>query len=66
MTDEAKETPAKTLDQHAADLDAWLAERGLAPMIVARGRVSGALSPIADFMPATHDATFILQPTKQR
>lgn len=55
-------TTTKTLDQHAADLDAWLAERGLVPLVVAQGKVTGALAPIADFMPASHLATWILQP----
>lgn len=62
MTDKESNEAPKTLDRHAAELDAWLKERGLVPVVVARGRVSGGLSPIDDFMPATHDAVFTLQP----
>lgn len=65
-TEETQETqPAKTLDQHAAELDAWLQARGLVPMVVARGKRTGALSSIDDFMPDTHAATFILQPVRR-
>lgn len=55
----------KTLDQHAADLDAWLKERGLQPIVVARGIRTGALVPVDDFMPDTHVATFVLQPVQK-
>jgi hypothetical protein len=58
-------TPTKTLDQHAADLDAWLKARGLVPVVVARGNVTGSLTRIEDFMPASHAATFILKPVSR-
>ena len=52
--------PTKTLEQHQADLNQWLQERGLVPVVVAVGKYTGTPSPIADFMPRTHDAQFFL------
>lgn len=63
MSEQIEATPApptKTLEQHQADLNQWLQERGLVPMVVAVGKRTGAPSAIADFMPPTHDAQFIL------
>lgn len=62
---ELTEQTTKTLDQHAAELDAWLEARGLVPLVVARGNVTGSLTRIEDFMPASHTATFILQPVNR-
>ena len=57
---DSNETPEKTLEQHTADLKRWFEDRGVMPIVVAQGKRSGALSPIADFQPDTHVFTFIL------
>ncbi len=54
-------TPPPTLEQYAAELSAWCNERGLVPVVVARGKRSGAAVPIADFLPESHEAHIILQ-----
>jgi len=58
MTEEAH---ILTMEEHMADLQQWLRERGLIPVVVAVGKRSHAASPIADFMPDTHVAIFTLQ-----
>lgn len=50
----------KPMTQHAADLEKWLKERGLAILVIAVGKRTGGHAPIADFMPDTHEATFAL------
>jgi phage gp36-like protein len=45
---ELTEQTTKTLDQHAAELDAWLKARGLVPVVVMQGIDTGHISPIAD------------------
>lgn len=66
MTELTEPTPTKTLDQHAADLDAWLKARGLVPVVVMQGIDTGHISPIADYVRQYpgHRPTFILQPRR--
>lgn len=49
-----------TLEQHGADLEAWLKARNLTIVVIAVGKRTGATMPIADFMPDTHNASFAL------
>lgn len=69
MSSKVKRTPAATPeaaaltpDQAMAELEATIKRLGLTPFIVARGNVTGKVSPIEDFMPSTHTA--IIQFTK--
>lgn len=45
---------------HQDDLNAWLQERGLAIQLVAVGRVTATVYPIADFEPPTHRFDYAL------
>lgn len=57
-----KTAEQQDIEQLRIAFDAWLAEHGVQPLVVARGRRSGQLSPIDDFMPDSHEASFVLVP----
>lgn len=56
------ESPARTPEQHMADLNAWLQERGLVLVPVAVGRKSGQMASVQDWEPDSHYFTFALVP----
>lgn len=62
MEQQAGAFDEQAFEQLHRELDAWLAERGVTAVIMARGRRSGQLSPLVDFLPDTHDATIVLVP----
>lgn len=59
--EQTETTKAPTIQEHVNELHRWLAERGLVLGVVAQGARTGALSPIEDYMPPTHVATWALQ-----
>ena len=61
MSEQIETEQPKTLAQLQAELQAWLDKHHLQPVISARGLRTGNLSPIADFMPVTHDAVVSFQ-----
>lgn len=61
-TTEATKPP--TIQQHLADLQQWCAQRGVSIVPVAQGVRTGAVVPIADFMPDTHLPRWTLQPAE--
>lgn len=65
MEETTTTTTPKSLDEHMREFEQWLKARNLQPIVVALGKRSGSISPIVDFMPDTHQATFILQPVQR-
>lgn len=66
MAEESKaptaEAPApKTLAQLQVELQTWLDQNHLQVAVMAHGLRTGQFAPIEDFMPATHEATFVVQ-----
>jgi hypothetical protein len=46
----------------AEELAKWLQEKGIEIQLVAKGRITGALTLIQDFESASHEFTYILVP----
>ena len=56
-----EEFSAPTIQQHLAELEQWLQDRGVIIVPCVMGARTKALSPIEDFLPTTHAATWALQ-----
>ena len=65
MSEIEQAAPQPTIEQISQELNVWLQERGVSLQVVAIGLRSGQPSPIADFLPPSHQATMTLVKVKQ-